>query len=399
MKILQVHNFYQQAGGEDQVVAAERKLLEEHGHRVAFWSRHNDDIGRMSPYRLALSTVWNQQAYRECRELIRQERPDVMHVHNTFPLFSPAIYYAARAEGVAVVQTLHNYRLLCLNAFLHRDGKVCEDCLGCFPWQGIQHACYRQSRAASLISAALLGVHRSFKTWQRAVDAFIVLTDFQRQKMVAGGLPAEKVHVKQNFVTPDPLAGGHDGNFVLFCGRLSPEKGVRTLLNAWRCNPELPPLVLAGTGGMEAEVKAAASSDARLQPLGRLARNALVALMKRARLLVFPSECFETFGMSVIEAYATGLPVVASRLGAMAELVQEGATGLLFNPGDSASLAQQVLQGLSHPDQLVKMGAVARQKYLVNYTATKNMEILSGIYQTARAACPSRRVAKSPLES
>src|SRR5581483_9761958 len=183
----------------------------------------------------AARTVWSRPAYRVLRELLRAHRPAVAHFHNTFPLISPAAYYACRAERVPVVQTLHNFRLLCPNALFFRDGRVCEDCLGkAVPWPGVAHKCYRGSRSASAAVCTMLTVHRALGTWHTAVDRFIALTDASRRKFVAGGLPADKIAVKANFVDPDPGPGTGAGGYGVFVGRLSAEKGVGTLLKAWQ---------------------------------------------------------------------------------------------------------------------------------------------------------------------
>jgi glycosyltransferase involved in cell wall biosynthesis len=233
MKILAIHNSYQQPGGEDQVFLAETSLLERYGHQVVRYSKHNDRAAGMNRLALAGTALWNNSTYRDLRVLIRRERPDVAHFHNTFPLVSPAGYYAAKAEGVPVVQTLHNYRLLCPNALFFRDGGVCEDCMGkAITWPGVVHKCYRGSRAASGLVTAMLATHRALRTWTDMVDVYIALTEFARRKFIEGGLPEERMTVKPNFVDPDPGPGTSDDGHALFVGRLSPEKGVDTLLAA-----------------------------------------------------------------------------------------------------------------------------------------------------------------------
>lgn len=249
MKIALVHNYYQQSGGEDQVFGDEVDLLEAHGHHVLRYMAHNDRLVGMSSLDMTRTAVWNGTAYRELRELLRQERPQIVHFHNTFPYISPAAYYAARAKGVPVVQTLHNYRLLCPNGLFFRDGRPCEDCLGKkAPWPGVVHACYRSNRAASGAVATMLTVHRSRGTWSKMVDVYIALTDFARQKFIEGGIAAEKIEIKPNFIQPDPGPGEKREGYALFVGRLSPEKGLDTLLAAWERLGRGFPLKIAGDG-------------------------------------------------------------------------------------------------------------------------------------------------------
>uniref|UniRef100_UPI002605A42B glycosyltransferase n=1 Tax=uncultured Thermanaerothrix sp. TaxID=1195149 RepID=UPI002605A42B len=233
MKITLVHTHYQQPGGEDAVFEAEKALLERMGHEVIALTLHNRDLEHMPRSRQAAMTVWNRAAYRELRTLSWERRPQVVHIHNTFPLASPAVIPAAKAERIPVVMTLHNYRLLCANAVFFRQGRVCEECLGRLPWRGLVYGCYGASRTASAVVATMLAVHRAWGTWG-LVDRYVVLTEFARQKFIRAGFPAEKLVVKPNFVDPDPGMGVSQGRYALFVGRLSPEKGVRTLLGAWK---------------------------------------------------------------------------------------------------------------------------------------------------------------------
>jgi glycosyltransferase involved in cell wall biosynthesis len=384
MKILVAHNFYQQPGGEDHSFAAEVALLQSHGHEVIQHRVHNDSIDGMNRLRLASRTIWNQSSYRDVQKMIRTHRPQIVHFNNTFPLISPAAYYAARAERVGVVQTLHNFRLLCPNALFFRDGRVCEDCLGrLIPWPAILHKCYRGSRSASTAVASMLAVHRVLGTWQKSVEVYIALTEFSRQKFIAGGLPRAKIVVKPHFVHPDPGPGGGTGDYGLFVGRLSEEKGLQTILGAWRNLNGSVPLKIVGDGPMAATLKEVAAKNRSLQWLGYRSAVALDALMGEAMFLVCPSQCYETFGRVIIEAFAKGTPVVASNLGAMAELVDEGRTGLLFEPGNSIDLGLKVRRLAANPLQLARMRQAARQEYELKYTAESNYSTLMGIYEQA----------------
>ena len=384
MKILFCHNFYQQPGGEDQSFAVEASLLEAHGHQVLRFTRHNDSINRMRRLEIASLAIWNQHTFHELRELIRRERPAVMHCTNIFPLISPAAYYAARAEGVPVVQSLRNYRLFCLNACFLRKDRVCEDCLGKgVLWPGVLHGCYRSSRSASAVVAVMLSLHRVMRTWVRMVDRYFTLTEFSRQKFIAGGLPAGRLAVKPNFIHPDPGPGNGQGGYAVFIGRLSPEKGIQTLLSAWSRLGGRLPLKIIGDGPLAESVIAAAMQTAGIEWLGRRQPREVLALLGEAACLVMPSIWYETFGRTIIEAYAKGTPVVASRLGAMAELVHEGRTGLLFEPGNPSDLAVKIHALLEDREKCIGMRRGARREYEEKYTAETNYRMLMTIYQEA----------------
>jgi len=384
MKIMLVHNYYINPGGEDQVFAAELKMLQEKGNNVFICTPENRQLERIPRVRAAIYTLWNTMVYRAIRQRIREVQPNVIHIHNTFPLASPAVIHAARAEGIATVQTLHNYRLICPNALFYREGKICELCKGKYiPWPSLAHACYRNSRAASAVVASMLTLHRAIGTWSRMVDVYIALTEFARNKFIEGGLPKEKIVVKPNFVYPDPGQGNGKGGYALFVGRLSPEKGVRTLIAAWEKIGAKMPLTIIGGGTMESDIATAANKMVGIEYLGRRPREQVIDLMKRAAFLIFPSEWYEGFPMTIAEAYATGLPVIASNLGSMASLIDDGRTGLHFRPGDPEDLADKVDWLLSHPVELANMRKEARAEYEAKYTAERNYRMLMEIYERA----------------
>jgi glycosyltransferase involved in cell wall biosynthesis len=387
MHILIAHNYYQRSGGEDHIFATEASLLESYGHRVLRYTAHNDTIEHISRVALARTTLWNNATYRDLREIFRRERPEVAHFHNTFPLISPAAYYAAKAEGVAVVQSLHNYRLLCLNASFYRDDRVCEDCLGRFvPWPGVMHACYRGSHAASGVVAALLIAHRAGRTWTNLVDVYIAaLSEFAREKFIRGGLPAEKIVVKPNFVYPDPGPGQGRGGYALYVGRLAPEKGLDTLLAAWTRLDRQIPLKIVGDGPLAASVARAAKLHSEIEWLGQQPMERVLDVMKDARALLVPSVWYEGLPRVIVEAYALGLPVIASNLGAMASLIEHGRTGLHFSPGDPGDLAAKVEWAFAHADDLAEMRCKARAEFEAKYSPERNYQMLMDIYETAIA--------------
>jgi len=385
MKIAQVHNYYRNPGGEDVVVEAERKLLRDHGHSVESFTASNSDIADGRQLAVALGSVWNQGTSRRFRAFLERTRPDLVHCHNTFPLLSPSVYYAARAERVPVVQTLHNFRLACPNALLFRDGKPCEECLArVIKWPAVRHACYRTSRLASGSVAVMLAAHWAVRTWSRTVNVYISLSRFARRKAIAGGLPAERIVVKPNFVPTDLTAGAGDGGFCLFVGRLSAEKGVSTLLEAWNLLENPPLLLIVGDGPLADELGFDAAEQPRIRWLGGKAPHEVHDLMGAARLVIVPSESYETFGLVVIEAFAKGTPVLGANSGALGDLIEPGQTGQLFTPGDAQDLAANVQGLLAAPRQLDAMRASARAEYEKKYTAAGNYPLLLQIYERAR---------------
>jgi glycosyltransferase involved in cell wall biosynthesis len=305
MNILIVHNRYREPGGEDRVVDLESALLTRHGHRVVHYVEDNARIQRMAAPVVALRAIWSCEGYGHVRALIRQERIDLLHVHNTLPLVSPAVYYAARAAGVPVVQTLHNYRLLCPNALCFRGDDPCVECVtrrAAIP--AVRHGCYRRSRAATATIAAMLWVHKAAGTWQKGVDAFIAPSEFARSMFVGGGLDADRIIVKPHFVDPDPGPGSGRGGYAVFVGRLSKEKGVDVLLDAWRRLQGRMPLVVVGDGPLAAKVAAAEADIPGLRWLGRRHPSDVQRLVADASILIFPSLAYETFGQVIGEAYA-----------------------------------------------------------------------------------------------
>src|SRR5215204_1703819 len=344
MRVLCIHNRYQQRGGEDAVFDAESALLERNSHTAIRLVFDNDTIearrSAIASARLAADTIWSRSAAARIRAAIRQHQPDIAHFHNTFPLISPAAYCACQRENVPVVQTIHNYRLACPNASFYRDGGPCHDCHDkAVPWPGVLHACYRDSRAQSAVVASMLAVHRLRGTWSKDVDRYVALTEFSRRQLTRAGLPPKRLSVKSNFLDPDPGSGGRHGDHFLFVGRLAENKGIQPLLGAWTGNDDMPLLQIAGDGPLVDACHDAAVGHRSICYLGRLDRPAVLDQMQGARALIFPSLWYESFPVTIIEAFACGLPVIASRLGVLPEIVSEGETGLLFNPGDPVDIA------------------------------------------------------------
>ncbi|MCE2509400.1 MAG: glycosyltransferase family 4 protein [Alphaproteobacteria bacterium] len=384
MRILLVHNFYQQAGGEDAVFANEHALLAAHGHEVRKLTITNDAVrGAFRVLKTALVTPYSAAARRRMAASLAEHEPDLVHVHNFFPLFTPSIFDACLEAGVASVMTLHNYRLICPAATLYRSGHVCEECVTGSPYRAVLHGCYRGSQPGSLAVARMVKRHRAAGTWQTRPDRFIALTEFARQKFIEGGLPEDRIRVKPNFLPEGaPAAGGPPASRAggLFVGRLSPEKGIHTLLRAWR---DLGvSLRMAGDGPLLEEVRREAPSAVTV--LGARPKESVAEEMQRAAFFVLPSEWYEGFPMVLLECFRAGLPVIASKLGAMAEIVEEGQNGLTFAAGNSGELAAKVRWAEANPEAMRAMGKNARKLYEANYTAEANYTRLMEIYEEAR---------------
>ena len=382
-RVLQVHTRYRLAGGEDRVVEAERQLLESAGISVDQVIFDNADLRESrslgADLRLAASAVWSRRAARRVRGAVARHRSDIVHVHNTFAAASPSVF--AAAGRVPVVHTLHNYRMVCPVATLFRDGHACTDCVGrAVAWPGVVHACVRGSRSQSAVAAATISVHRALGTFQRRIGLYVALTSFQRQLMIDGGLPADRIHVISNFLEPDPgvMPGARSG--LLYAGRLAEEKGVAVLLRAVAA---LGPGVLriAGAGPLTPDVEQAAATG-YVEYLGLLDHSSVLASFRSATAVVLPSIWFEGFPLAVVEAYATGTPVVASRIGSLAEIVQDGVTGLLAEPNDAVGLADRLRWAVEHPDEMRQMGANARRSYETRYRGRTHLAALMEGYAT-----------------
>ena len=387
-RILVVHNRYQQPGGEDVVFESESALLARSGHTVRKLALDNAAIGELtSPgqrLRLAAETVWSRRAAHLVRREIREFGPDILHAHNTFPLWSPSIFDAATEEGVAVVATLHNYRLICPSANLYRDGGVCTDCVGRrIPWPAVVHACYRDSRVQTAAVTAMLSLNNLRHTFDTDVHAFIALTPSARAELVAGGLRADLVHIKPNFVDPDPGTSTAPRSGFLFAGRLTEDKGVGTLIDAARqLRATGIEIRVAGAGPLEGALRDAAQQLPGLHVLGQVSRQQLYEELGRSVAALVPSQWYEPFGLVVAEAYATGTPVIASRMGGLTDLVSTR-TGMLIAPANADELAAAMRWATEHSDAMLETGHAARALFEKEFSAPRNLERLLEIYDAA----------------
>ena len=335
---------------------------------------------------LAAAAIWSREAARRVADAIRADRPDVVHVHNTFAAASPSVYRAAARLGVPVVQTLHNYRLVCPAATLFRDGHPCTDCVQAWlPAPAVIHACVRGSRSQSLVAAATIGIHRRIGTFADRIDRYVALTTFQRRFLVEAGLPDTRVHVIPNFLEPDPGAGQGSRSGVLFVGRLSIEKGIDCLLAA-ASRPAISGLLdVAGDGPLASQV-AERGTAGLVRYLGPLAGDEVARRMRSALALLVPSIWYEGFPMVVLEAYAAGTPVIAARIGSLEELIEDGETGLLVTPGDPVDLARAIRWAVDHPGEMAGMGAAARRRYENRYRGPDHLAALLDVYASTSAA-------------
>lgn len=402
MRILLVHNYYGSSApsGENQAFALERSMLESRGHKVRVHERFSDEIrarGILGAAQGAWATPWNPWAARAVRMQVSAFQPHLVHVHNSFPLISPAIFPAIGLAAARVL-TLHNYRLFCSAGIPIRNGHVCTECLdnrSVAP--ALRYGCYRGSRAATLPLAASISLHRRRGTWERDVEAFIALTEFQRHMVTEAGLPEGRVHVKPNFFpgNPLPVRWEERRQRAVFVGRLSVEKGVGDLVSAWLAWGRVAPeLVLVGDGPLrfELEAQAASSEFRRVIFTGNVDSHKAQRAIAEARLLILPSICFEGFPMVMREALAFGTPCAVSNIGPLPELVARGSAGITFHPGDPEDLLVKVRELWSDQARLQRMGKRAREEFEAHYTEDANYERLMQIYEEAIAVQRARRV-------
>jgi glycosyltransferase involved in cell wall biosynthesis len=389
--ILMLHNRYQYPGGEDASTQAEIEVLRSAGHQVTYLEENNNRLQNLTPLdklQLFLNSPWNPQQYHNLRSQLQDLKPDILHVQNFFPLFSPSVHSAAKSLGIPTIQHLRNFRLGCLNSYLYREQQVCEACVGHNPWRGVVYRCYRQSLPESLALWHLITYNRGRKTWSRDVDGFIAPSHFAAQKLLEIGIPSERLYIKPNF-TSDPLINQSIPPLparptFLYLGRLSPEKGVITLLQAWKhLHQREWQLNLLGDGPQRQTLEAFVQEHQLLnvtfygqQPLAQV-----IEAIKQATAVVVPSQWYETFGRVVIDAFACGRGALVSNLGALSELVQEGKTGLLIAPQQIEAWSSGLNWCGNNPWQLTQIGQNARQTYLEKYTPEVNYQQIIRIYQ------------------
>ncbi|GAB4497624.1 MAG: glycosyltransferase [Anaerolineales bacterium] len=385
MKVLVLHNHYREYGGESAVFAAETELLRAAGHTVHLWeqdSRAVDTYTLRQKIAFFPKTLYNSQAYRALRTLVERERPDVAHIHNVFPLFSPSVYRALDDAGIPMVQTIHNFRFLCPNGLFYTHGQICERCAHGNTLHAVRYRCYRQSGTLSGLYALSIGAHRAAGTFNR-IDRVVALTEFGATKLKQYRLfEPQKISVLGNFLPdplPQPVFDKSGTAYIAYLGRISPEKGLQTLLQASALYPQIP-VKIAGGGEALAALQQSARHLPQVDFVGYLQGDEKITFLQNALLVVMPSTCYEMFGITALEAMACGTPVVASNLGGLASLIDHNHTGLLFSPANASSLTQQIQLLHQNPRYATQLAKAARQYLEKNFTAGEHLKQLVAIY-------------------
>lgn len=383
-KVLQVHNYYQLPGGEDTVVANEKRLLEENGHQVIQYTRHNSELNSLNPVQkllLPFSTVFNLRTYREIKRIIREEKIEIVHVHNTLNLISPSVYYAAVHCGVPVVQSIHNFRLLCPGATFYRDGKICEECLekglGC----ALKHKCYRGSFLQTLACVISTKIHRATGIYKKL--HYICLTEFNREKLLhLKQLRPEQISIKPNFVKDNqPVCPAEQrADRIVYVGRLEKLKGVHLLLEAWKLlGRDAPELLLCGTGPLDRWcADFVRENNLNVTVKGFVPNEEVRRLIGTSRALILPTQCYETFPVTIAEAYAAGTPVITGNMGNAGNLVDEGVTGIHYAYDQPRAMADAVKAFFEQSTVLWCKNA--REKFDRLYDPEKNYTRMTEIY-------------------
>jgi glycosyltransferase involved in cell wall biosynthesis len=381
MKVLQVHNFYQQGSGEDTQMRQEAALMRFNGWEVLQYFVSNDaidNLNSMQKIELGIGVFWSHKHYKAIRRLLRSERPNICHVHNFFPLISPSVFAACKSSRVPVVATIHNYRLMCANGLFLRNDMACEDCLSKTMFNGIKHACYRNSKSLTAIAAAAFEAHHALNSWNRNVTRFIALTSFMKEKLVQKGIESEKIYIKPNFIQSGNLPIRTQGEHLLFVGRLDRVKGADMIKNIAESRPNIIIRVLG-----EGVLKDSFHGLPNVKLLGQQPHEKVLEEISQCRAVVLPTRFYEGMPLSVIEAFACGKPVITTNHGALPEMVTPEITGWLFEPNNLEDLLRCVDQATSQNFDAASFEMACLDAYQTNYSVSENFDLLSSIYQSA----------------
>lgn len=384
MKILIIHSRYKFEGGEEAVVSSEMEMLKRFGHDLVLYERLNKEIegfslcGKLNF--LTKDIIFSQKTFNEIKELVKREKPDIAHIHNIFFMVSPSVYYALAQSNIPVVQSLHNYRLFCPRGIFYRNGKICEKCNSKNFMPAIINRCFKDSFIITLSLVRMLRFHFRRKTFQNKISSYIASSEFSRDKLIKLGLSEDKMFVKPNFIDLKVEDAKNHERYALFIGRLFDYKGVRTLISACEKFSNFH-IKIIGSGPLYKELKNRVRKMSNIELLGRVSGDEKLEYLRGASFLIFPSQCYESMPRIIIEAFACGVPVIASCLGTRTEPIEDGRTGMYFTPGDSQELASKIKWAWQNPEKMREMGREARKKYEEEYTAEKNYEILMNIYR------------------
>lgn len=381
MKILIIHNHYLEKGGEDQAVSLEAKLLEEHGHKVIIYEKSNANIDRLPFFKKLFFALFelnfSKLVYKEIKEIIKTEKPDIAHIHNIFIHITPSVYRALIEEHIPTVQSFHNYKFFCIKGTFFNKGEVCEKCKNKKHFNAVIRKCWKNSFLPSFFMVKLIYKAGYFL---KSIDSYIVTSKFSRDKLIEFGLDKEKIYLKTNFLTIEPQTDNPDYNYILFIGRLVDYKGIETLLDAFKINTTFN-LKIIGDGPLKEKIHDFASAYKNIEFLGKVKRDLLLRTIKGASFIVFPSECYENMPFVIMESFAFSKPVIASNLGAIKEFVIDGVSGILFEPGDARDLAAKISYLASHIKERMEMGQNANKIYRERFNKEKNYRDLINIYE------------------
>jgi glycosyltransferase involved in cell wall biosynthesis len=384
MKILVIHNRYKILGGEDLSTEAEVTLLKCNGIEVHTFYVDNADIDIKHKSSLALNTVWSNRYYKEIIDLIEKEKYTIVHVQNFFPLLSPSIFYACQKSNTKVVMSVRNYRLICPNAQMYVNGQICTACVGKkIPFRAITKKCYRKSAATSAAVVAMLSFHNFLNTWKNKIDGYICVSEFVKSQLMLGGFEGDNIYVKHNFVRTDIQPSFEDGDYYIFAGRLSEEKGIDILLKSFKNNSKK--LIVVGSGPMSDTVSAFARENPNVVYLGKRPLDEIYQLISKAKALIFPSKWHEPFGRTIVEAFAHGTPVIGSAMGGITELITNHYNGFLFNPHDEQGL-EKAIRMLESVQDIRTIRKNTYATYQKSFLPADNFSKIMSIYQQVLSA-------------